>query len=44
MISFSENSQIVLEVTNVVVNGGKVYLIIFSNADNYKKDISYAEF
>jgi uncharacterized protein (DUF2141 family) len=42
--SFAENAQVTVEVTNVVVNGGKVYVVIFSSADNFKKDIPHTVF
>jgi uncharacterized protein (DUF2141 family) len=35
---FAQNSQVLVEVTNVVVNGGKVYVIIFANANDFKND------
>ena len=34
----SENVQFTVEITNVVVNNGKVYLAIFTNADEFRKE------
>jgi uncharacterized protein (DUF2141 family) len=39
---FAENAQVLVEVTNVVVNGGKVYVIIFANAADLKNDIPHS--
>jgi len=38
------NRRITVEITNVVVNGGRVYLTICSNADNFRNEISDFEF
>ena len=32
------NVTVAIEITNVVINGGKVYLAVFKNADEYKKE------
>jgi len=37
----ANNVTITVEITNVVINGGKVFLAIFSNADEYKKEKPY---
>jgi len=34
------NRLITVEITDVVINGGKVYLTVFSSADNFKNGIS----
>jgi len=35
---FSQNINITVEVTNITVNGGKVYLALFSNADSFRRE------
>jgi uncharacterized protein (DUF2141 family) len=35
------NATITIEITNVVVNGGKVYLAIFSTAEEFKQEKPY---
>ena len=32
------NVTVTVEITNVVINGGKVYLAVFTNADEFKKE------
>ncbi|MDR2966221.1 MAG: DUF2141 domain-containing protein [Treponema sp.] len=36
--SQSQNVSITIEVTNLTVNGGKVYLVLFSNADSFRRE------
>jgi len=38
------NKTITIEITNAVVNGGKVYLAIFSNAEEFRKEEPYVAF
>jgi len=35
---FAENVRIIVDITNVVVNDGKVYLAIFFNADEFRRE------
>jgi len=37
----ANNETITIEITNVVVNGGKIYLAVFRNTDEYKKEKPY---
>ena len=36
--SFAENVQVTVDITNVVVNDGKVYLAVFFNADEFRRE------
>ena len=36
--SFAQNTQVVIEITNVVINNGKVFLAIFSNANEFRNE------
>jgi uncharacterized protein (DUF2141 family) len=36
--SQSQNISVTVEVTNITVNGGKVYLALFSNADSFRRE------
>jgi len=38
VISFAENVKLVVDVTNVVINNGKVYVAIFFNADEFRRE------
>ena len=40
----ANSKKITVEITNIVVNGGKVYLAIFSNAEEFRKEEPYAAF
>jgi uncharacterized protein (DUF2141 family) len=42
--AFSENIHIVVEITGVTVNEGDVHVFVFSNEQDYKKDIRYKSF
>lgn len=44
MNAFAENVHLVLEMTGVNINGGNVYVFVFSNEQDYKKDISFISF
>lgn len=41
---FAGNCQIVVEVTGVKINGGKIYAKVFSTEKEYKKDTPFATF
>ena len=41
---FAGNCQIVVEVTGVKINGGKIYANVYSNENEYKKEIPFASF
>ena len=41
---FAGNCQIVVEITGVKINGGKIYAKIFSTEKEYKKDMPFATF
>jgi uncharacterized protein (DUF2141 family) len=34
----SDNVNLTIEVTNIVINGGKVYLVIFADAHEFRKE------
>ncbi|MCL2412478.1 MAG: DUF2141 domain-containing protein [Treponema sp.] len=36
--SFAENIQVTIEITNVIVNDGNVFLAIFFNADEFRRE------
>ena len=38
VFSFAQNVQVVVEVTNVVINDGKVHCAVFFNADEFKRE------
>jgi uncharacterized protein (DUF2141 family) len=38
------NKQFSIEITNVVINGGPVYLLVFSNAESWKNSDYYLGF
>jgi len=40
----ANNGRVIIEITNVVINGGKIYLTICSNANNFRNEISDFEF
>jgi len=42
--TFAENTNIVVEITGVTVNGGDVHVFVFSNEQDYKKDIRFKSF
>lgn len=42
--AFAANVHIVLEITGVNINGGNVHVFVFSNEQDYKKDISFTSF
>ena len=35
---YSQNVELTVNITNIAINGGKVYLAIFSNAESFKKE------
>jgi uncharacterized protein (DUF2141 family) len=41
---FSANTRLTVEITGVTVNEGEVYVFVFSNENDYKKDISFMSF
>ena len=41
---FAENVHLAVEMTGVTINGGSVYVFVFSNEQDYKKDISFTSF
>ena len=41
---FAGNCQIIIEITGVKINGGKIYANVYSNENEYKKEISFASF
>jgi uncharacterized protein (DUF2141 family) len=41
---YAEDALVLVEVTNVIVNGGKVCVIIFANASDFKNDKPYTAF
>jgi len=38
------NERVTIEITNVVINGGTVYISVFSNAEGYRNGNPYIEF
>ena len=38
------NERTTIEITDVVINGGTVFVIVFSNAEGYRNGNSYIEF
>ncbi|MCL2441545.1 MAG: DUF2141 domain-containing protein [Treponema sp.] len=40
----ADNVQFTVEITNVTVNNGKVYLAIFSNADEFRRETPFIAF
>ena len=36
--SFAENVRVIVDITNVAVNDGKVYLAVFFNAEEFRKE------
>ena len=43
-ITFSQTADITIVVSNIVINGGKVYLRIFTNADKLNREEPYLSF
>ena len=41
---FAKNVNIAVELTGVTVNGGDVHVFVFSNEQDYKKDIRFKSF
>jgi uncharacterized protein (DUF2141 family) len=41
---FAGNVRVFIEITGVTVNGGDVHVFVFSNEQDYKKDISFTSF
>ena len=41
---FAKNINIAVELTGVTVNGGDVHVFVFSNEQDYKKDIRFKSF
>jgi len=33
------NVHVTVEISNIVINGGKVYLVVFLNAESFKKEV-----
>jgi uncharacterized protein (DUF2141 family) len=42
--SFAANIQTTIEINNVVVDGGSVYVAVFSNENDYKNDVAFVSF
>jgi len=42
--AFAKNINLVVELTGVTVNGGDVHVFVFSNEQDYKKDIRFKSF
>ena len=40
----ANTTAITVEITNIAVNGGKVYLAIFANADEFKREQPYVAY
>jgi len=40
----AENVKFVIEITHVVVNDGKVYLAVFANADEFRREAPFMAF
>ena len=41
---FAENVNIVVELTRVNINGGNVHVFVFSNENDYKKELPFTSF
>jgi len=41
---YAENVRVTVEITNVTVNGGKVYIALFSNADEFRREQPFIAF
>jgi len=37
-----KNIDFTVEISNIIINGGKIWLVIYSNADEYKNDKPHA--
>jgi uncharacterized protein (DUF2141 family) len=42
--SFADNIQAAVEITGVVINGGLVYVAVYSNENDYKNEVSFVSF
>jgi len=41
---FADNIQTTIEINGVIVNGGLVYVAVYSNENDYKNETAYAQF
>ena len=42
--SFADNIQATVEINGVVINGGSVYVAVYSNENDYKNEIAFVSF